>query len=157
MKRTLLCATAAAAIVSVTGAANADEGWYVRADFGFSPTGNLDHDPAVDVVGTLQGDASVEENFGGWVGAGYDFGQNVRLETTFGYRAGDLDPDNGFNGLPLATASPLENGDVQVWDAMVNLIYDLNNESRITPYAGAGVGLAQVNAGVSNLAADPAA
>jgi len=44
MKRILMCATAAAALVSVGAVANADdEGWYTRADVGYSFAGNLDH------------------------------------------------------------------------------------------------------------------
>ena len=88
MKRTLMCATAAAALVSVGTVANADEeGWYTRADVGYTFAGNLDHDPEPGIPGTLAGDSNIPEGLGAWLGAGYDFGNAFRLELTGGYRA----------------------------------------------------------------------
>jgi hypothetical protein len=53
MKKTLLCATAAAAFATVGATAHAEDGWYARADAQFSFEGTLDQDGATDVIGTI--------------------------------------------------------------------------------------------------------
>ena len=54
MKKTLMCATAAAAFASAGFVAHAEDGWYARADATFGFDGKLDHDPAEqDVIGTM--------------------------------------------------------------------------------------------------------
>ena len=156
MKKTLMCATAAVALVSISAVANAEEeGWYTRADIGWTPFAVLDHDPAVaNVVGSIADNSNVTDLLGGWLGAGYDFGNNFRLESTFGYRGGDLGDITDSNGIPatgLASINPGE-GDLQIWDAMVNLLFDVPSAGRVTPYIGAGVGLANVKADVASLA-----
>ena len=142
MKKTLMCATAAAALVSVGTVANAqdhnDEGWYTRADVGYTFAGNLDHDPEPGVIGSLAGDSNVSDLLGGWLGAGYDFGNNFRFEVTGGYRAGDLNSSLEFNGIPTVSDGSTvilndDDGDVQVWDAMANLLYDFGTDSRVEP------------------------
>ena len=102
MKKTLMCATAAVALVSISAVANAEEeGWYTRADIGWTPFAVLDHDPAVaNVVGSIADNSNVTDLLGGWLGAGYDFGNNFRLESTFGYRGGDLGDITDSNGIP---------------------------------------------------------
>ncbi|MEL6323939.1 MAG: outer membrane protein [Pseudomonadota bacterium] len=161
MKKTLFCATAATALVSFGPAAMAQEGWYTRLDIGYSIAGNADYDVATPSVGSLAGNANVGDNFGVWGGAGYDFDNSFRLETTFGYRAGDTDVDPDTNGLPVLggiQASPLnEDGNAQVWDAMANLLYDVPTQGRVTPYLGVGVGLANVKLSARNLQINGAA
>ena len=155
MKKTLMCATAAVALVSFGAVANAEEeGWYTRADIGYTPIGVLDHDPVTNTIGTVAENSSVDDLLGGWLGAGYDFGNNFRLESTFGYRGGDLNEISASNGIQntgLGFGAP-GNGDLQIWDAMVNLLFDVPSEGGLTPYVGAGVGLARVDADVASLA-----
>ena len=161
MKKTLMCATAAAALVSVGAIANAQDdepGWYTRADIGYTFAGNLDHDPEPGIPGSLAGDSTTDNLLGGWLGAGYDFGNDFRFEITGGYRAGDLNASSDFNGAPLgvsgdSSVEEFSDANIQVWDAMANLLYDFENEGFATPYIGAGVGIAGVKADVGNLVA----
>ena len=81
MKKTLLCATAVAALSSTALVANAEEGWYGRADLGYGFDGRLDHDPeASQAIGSLQGDSDIESSYLGDLGLGYGFDNGFRLE-----------------------------------------------------------------------------
>ena len=50
MKKTLMCATAAAALAGTGLVAQAEDGWYGRADIGFVMDGRLDHDAESNVI-----------------------------------------------------------------------------------------------------------
>ena len=91
MKKTLMCATAAAALATVGATAQAEDGWYARADAQFSFEGTLDQDGATDVIGTIPGKTSLNETAGASVGLGYGFANGLRLEGVLGNRAGPLD------------------------------------------------------------------
>ncbi|MEO1407057.1 MAG: outer membrane beta-barrel protein, partial [Pseudomonadota bacterium] len=146
MKKQFLTASAAIALAANGGLAFADdEGWYVRADLGSVLSGILDTDPATSTAGSIAERSDVRTGFGAWIGGGYEFGDGLRLESTFGYRASDTDVSSEFLGSPQTAVGPLgplsEDGSAQVWDAMVNLLYDVPIESPLTPYVGGGVGL----------------
>ena len=44
MNKTLMCATAAAAMMSASQFAHAEDGWYVRGDLEYAFDGTLDYD-----------------------------------------------------------------------------------------------------------------
>ena len=70
MKKTLMCATAAAAFASAGLTAHA-EGWYGRTDLQYTFDGRLDHDPATeDLAGSIAGDSDASELFGLGFGLG---------------------------------------------------------------------------------------
>src|SRR3990167_1139547 len=106
MKKTLMCATAAAAFASAGLTAHA-EGWYSRADLQYTFDGRVDHDPTTSAAGTMAGDSDASELFGGDIGLGYGYDNGLRLEGVIGYRGGDIDVATGINGtLPGTTTSP---------------------------------------------------
>src|SRR3990167_187770 len=99
MKKTLMCATAAAAFASAGLTAHA-EGWYSRADLQYTFDGRLDHDAKVSGNGVIAGDSDVSDMLGADVGAGYAFDNGLRLEGVFGYRNGSLEVPTSIGGTP---------------------------------------------------------
>ena len=140
MKKTLMCATAAAAFASAGFVAHAEDGWYARADATYTFDGRMDHDVAVqDTLGALAGDSDYGDMFGGGLGLGYGFDNGFRLETALGYRSGDLDVTPEFSS-PIANTLSRPSGNAQIADLMVNGIYDFNRAGNFQPYIGVGVG-----------------
>ena len=77
----------------------------------------------------------------GWtlgVAAGYDFGNNLRLEAEFAYQDNDLDSIS-----ILGTDLDLK-GDASRQTLLLNGYYDFKNESRFVTFISAGIGVAQV-------------
>ncbi|WP_158587762.1 outer membrane protein, partial [Henriciella mobilis] len=159
MKRTLMCATAAAAMASAGNVAVAQDGWYGRADLGYTFDGTLDHDAEPGSLYSLGGDSDLDGGLPGIsAGIGYGFENGFRIEGVAGWRAGSLDPDGVINGgPPVDTASlffdPGSDGKISVIDFMVNGLYDFMPESSFNPYVGAGVGISQVKAKAFSLRA----
>ena len=151
MKRTLMCATAAAAFATAGLAAHAEDGWYGRGDVQYGFAGKLDHDPVTeDLAGTLGGSSDADEMLGGQLGLGYDFDNGFRLEGVLGYRGGELDVPSDFApGVTGVASDP--HGNLQIADFMLNGIYDFNRAGKIQPYAGLGIGAARLNAKASNI------
>ncbi|MBI1252863.1 MAG: outer membrane beta-barrel protein [Hyphomonas sp.] len=151
MNKTLMCATAAAALASAGLTAHA-EGWYGRTDLQYSFDGRLDHDPAVaNTLGSLGSDSSTTEVLGAGVGLGYGFDNGLRFETALGYRGGDLNPSRNIAGTvpaPAATVAP--DGYLAVQDLFLNGLYDFNKDGAVRPYIGLGIGGARINAKASN-------
>ncbi len=149
MKKTLMCATAAAAFATAGLAAHAQDGWYGRADAQYGFSGKLDHDAAANSIGKLANDSAADENIGGGLGLGYGFDNGFRLEAAGGYRGGELDVPPQTSGILVGTATN-PRGNAQVTDLMVNAIYDFNRDGAFSPYIGVGVGGARVKAKASN-------
>jgi opacity protein-like surface antigen len=122
LKRTLALA---ALMAGASGVAHATEGWYGRADVGYSTDGSVDFDGSDDF--------DLENDWTQHLGLGYAFQNNFRLEGELGHRFNNFGEDVG-----------LDDGDVRVWSGMLNLFYDFNRGGRIEPYIGAGIGAARV-------------
>ncbi|NQY98164.1 MAG: porin family protein, partial [Henriciella sp.] len=158
MKKTLMCATAAAALAATGFVAQAEDGWYGRADVGYVFDGLMDHDAENNVLYTLGDNSDPNDAVLYGLGLGYGFDNGFRLETAISNREGDLDVPSAINGgLPAAgggvdfALNP--EGDVRSWDLMVNALYDFNREGNFNPYIGAGIGVAQISADARNIAA----
>ncbi|MSP82155.1 MAG: OmpA family protein [Alphaproteobacteria bacterium] len=107
-------------------AAAQDRGFYVGLGAGL----NLPADIAID-GGAIATDADAGYG-GGAVGAlGFAYGNGFRTELEVGYRTNSVDDLSGVAG---------GSGDVDAMTIMVNAYYGLENESRLTPYVGGGVG-----------------
>jgi outer membrane protein OmpA-like peptidoglycan-associated protein len=118
----------AALMAGASGVAQATEGWYGRADIGWSWEGDADADVFPQHV-DLDHDSTQH------LGLGYAFMNGFRLEGELGHR---------FNQLQDTPA--VFDGDVHVWSGMANLFYDFNRGGAIEPYIGIGAGAARVNA-----------
>jgi opacity protein-like surface antigen len=119
---TKLVAAAAVAAATISAPAMADDkGIYALGSLGVSQTD-------IDVV-------SVDESFNFEIGLGYDFGNDVRTELTW-----------EKNYLSSLTSQGVTvNSDASFDSFLVSLYKDFSNESKVTPFIGAGVGSTSVN------------
>ncbi len=139
-----------------------DAQWYLRLDIGGSFVGDV----GVDIVGggaIARGASDVPTSIFGEGGFGYRFNKNFRADFTSSFHDGyDLSdsapltfqaslsaPDPGVPGDTLTNDYDVVRTDEiqmkQQSTNLVNLYYDLANESRFTPYVGVGVGMTYVN------------
>ncbi|MEQ1490172.1 MAG: outer membrane beta-barrel protein [Terricaulis sp.] len=133
LKRTL--ALAAILAGATTGAAHATEGWYGRADIGWSFDGEVDMGNSTDNY--PWGSSTLEHDVSEHLGLGYALDNNFRLEGELGHRRNPME-DAGTSGV-------FNTGDINAWSAMANLFYDFNRGGKLEPYVGIGVGAARIN------------
>jgi outer membrane protein OmpA-like peptidoglycan-associated protein len=112
----------AALVLGFSNVAAAREGWYGRADIGWSVDG------ALEVAGT---DLDFDDDWSAHVAAGRAFANGFRVEGELAHRQNDF---SDFSG------------DVRATSLMLNAYYDFNREGRFRPYVGLGVGAANVDA-----------
>src|SRR5687767_5875345 len=140
MKSRITKTVALAALMAGTaGVANATEGWYGRADVGWSFDGEYE----VDDNGFAWGDNGTNQLEHDWtehLGLGYAFSNGFRLEGELGHRFNQMEVVD----ILSATQGLDGGGDVHVWSAMANLFYDFNRGGGLEPYVGAGVGAARI-------------
>ncbi len=117
----------------------ARSGYYLRLDTGYAFTQDMDASGRNGThTASSMGDAPLLGT-----GIGYFLDDAVRLEGTLTYRA-DMDI-SGTDG-----AGNTVNGEADSFDAMMNIYYDIREahawlgNDTVTPYVGAGVGLASV-------------
>ena len=104
-------------------------GWYLRGDIAYVPSSSAKvRLKGYDWLGTERGDIKATAAYSG--GVGYQFTDNIRGDVTIGYRKMKL------SGEPV---------DAGIWEAMANAYYDIGNFSGVTPYIGAGLGMANVD------------
>lgn len=146
MKSTLIATAGAAAFMAATAAAAApaaDSGdrwphWYVglQGGVGFLQDTSL--------RGAKTGKASYDTGWTGAASLGYRpaFGSpmldDLRFEVEEGYHKTRM-KHALLNGTPTAIGD-----NTDVWSTMGNVYFDLHNDSRFTPYVGAGGGMARV-------------
>jgi len=100
-------------------------GWYLRGDISYNAA-----DPAYDF--TLFGQSSDTQPFGGGIGFGYHFSDNLRADVNFSYLGGEsYEYDDGVN---FATAEH------DVYSIMLAGYWDIATVGGLTPYVGAGIG-----------------
>jgi OmpA-OmpF porin, OOP family len=140
MNKILLSATALVAFAVAPTLVLAD-GWYGSAGASYSLGGSLDIDAPLNPVGAGQAPymigkgAKGDTGFGGALALGYGFDNGFRLEAQLA--KGNAEFKNSGDSSTI--------GNINVWTAMLNGLYDFNRDGRINPFVGAGVGLARVN------------
>jgi len=136
MKITRLLTTASLACLGLvtTASANDDSGWYLRGNAGYGSHTDI------DIIESLNGDVESEGNIAASLGAGYDFGNNWRVELD----GNSLWTDLGAIGQQVSSAAKLRTNSL-----MLNAIYDFEGFDRFEPYIGAGLGFIQAQADAS--------
>ena len=140
MNKILLSASALVVFAVAPTLASAD-GWYGSAGASYSLGGSLDIDAPANPVGPNQAPymigkgAKGDTGFGGALALGYAFDNGFRTEAQL------AKGNAGFKNNGVSSTL----GNVNVWTAMLNGLYDFNRDGRINPFVGAGVGLARVN------------
>jgi opacity protein-like surface antigen len=116
-------------------------GWYLRGDLGYrlyASPGLVYTETATPLTGTSAGGAF---SFGG--GFGYQFSENFRGDLTADY-ALPATFRGTLVGACTAGADCVHSMDVSVGTVMANAYWDLATIGSMTPYVGAGVGVAYV-------------
>jgi OOP family OmpA-OmpF porin len=156
MRNYLLAAVAAAALA--TPAMARDKSVYVGVDAGVmlveDTNLDLNYDYDIDFTYDFDDALTIDHNLGFDVDlvAGYDFGL-VRGEIELGYKRASVDEVQVssdaiefFTGVP--DTNPTEpfdgDGDVRVWSAMANILFDFGDEDGWSGFLGAGAGWANV-------------
>ncbi|WP_135210712.1 OmpA family protein [Vitreimonas flagellata] len=130
----------AAVMAGASGAAHATEGWYGRADVGYSLESTVD--------GNVDGEdfsGDLENDWMGALGLGYAFDNGFRTEGELAYRYNDWEGE--IDGGDAA-------GYARSWSAMANLFYDFNRGASVEPYLGIGVGAARIGGGIDGIGSD---
>jgi len=140
----LCCLASTGMLVSTAFAAT---GPYLSVQGGATWVQDADFDYDLPAPFSISGESEFETGFNAGVSAGYDFGP-ARLEAEIVYRENDFDTLeatlSGF-GPPLdGTFRGDVDGEVNSTSLMVNAFWDIENETPVTPYLGAGLGLANV-------------
>ena len=122
--------------------------WYLRGDLGFSVYQGGDAS-WVDAFHNTRNftDMSIENGWVAGIGAGYYFNEHFRADVTLDYRH-DVEHD-GKAVCPNPTCTPAtttrERVNFSAWTLMANGYVDFGTYSSITPYVGAGIGVAWLN------------
>ena len=118
------------------------ESWYLRGDVGYT---RYKRPEADFTLGSIEGDMAREgfrDSAVAGIGIGYRFSPLFRADVTVDHRF-----DTRFKGLPsdagIATGSISDRGRFQSSTLMVNAYADLGTYKGLTPYLGAGIGVAR--------------
>lgn len=104
-------------------------GWYLRGDIAYTPSSKVRGKYIEDDILYTE-TFNVKTGVTGGGGIGYQFSDIMRGDLTVGYRKQEL------SSIAI---------DADIWDVMANGYYDIGNFSGVTPYVGAGLGLAMVD------------
>jgi OmpA-OmpF porin, OOP family len=128
-------AAAALTLVAFAAPAKADPipGWYIGAGVGATQPTN-----SKETIGNRDDKVSFDTGWGVMGNLGYGWEDGLRLEGELAEFRANADKINGVDGGI--------NGRINNVDLMANLYYDFHTGSRWTPYVGAGIGLAAVDA-----------
>ncbi|MBL8702561.1 MAG: OmpA family protein [Alphaproteobacteria bacterium] len=132
---------AATLLTAVSGPAFAQgyqhpKGFYVGAALG----GNFLTDSDLTNSGSsINNQAEYKIGPAGALSLGWAFGNGLRTEIEGAIRHNNVDKVSG-------TGASGGDGDMQAYSLMLNLLYDINTGTPFTPYIGAGIGWAYLNA-----------
>src|SRR5690349_21882356 len=121
MKLKLLAGVAAAAVFTASGAMAQNIGWYGAVDLGYHWLDDIE----IETVEFGPVEPEVEDGWAGFGRLGYQFTPNFRAEGEVGYRPSDIESTD-------ADGDPLD-GNVEIWSAMANLIFDVMPGGAINP------------------------
>ncbi len=146
MRKHLCMLALTALIAGVATGAQAQSGWYIRGDLGYSVDGQLDTSFEVDEETeslaapgeggpqalTINQSFDFDDDWMFDVGVGHAYDNGFRTEAEVARRNNDIS----------GTSS-----DVEATTFMINVLYDFNRGGRFQPYIGVGAGYAKVELG----------
>ncbi len=139
--KNLVAAFVVLGLLATSDIANADGKLYVEGGFTWSLPGEADAEFTTEKINASWDISSMT---GGKLQIGSDFGQ-VRVDAKFQYLEGDVDGINGVTNVKSVTGG--QGPDAALGVATLNLYYDIELKkgaiNAITPYVGAGVGMAR--------------
>ncbi len=150
LKTTLL---AAAATLAIAPAAHAYQGVYGAIGAGLSYVGPDRDFEAAGPPLTFDSEADYENGIGVYTALGHEGGSGWRKEFEFSYRTNDLRHLAGEAPFFTGWGENTIEGDIQSMAFMFNLIKNFKSDSKVTPYAGLGAGIARLKA--DYVGADP--
>lgn len=133
MKRLLSAAAAACLLAPVAASAQVADGVYIGGGVGLNYHADSDIEG-----GNIGGEAEFDLGFALMGVVGYSFG-GPRVEGELSYRRNETDSANVANNgaVPINTTP---SGAFQTVAVMANFLYDIDIDSIVTPYVGAGIG-----------------
>lgn len=117
--------------VSVAGAES-----YISGSMGLASVSDANID-----TGSNSGEIEFDSGFTATGAYGQTLGDAGRIEVELGYRTNDIDKVNGLGITDI-------DGDIATVSLMGNAFYGLSNNSRFTPFVGAGLGFANIEADI---------
>lgn len=137
MKKNVLMIFGCFMLLSISTIAYSAEGPYVSGNLGLAIANDSDITDSTAPGVTMEIKSDVGLALG--VAAGYDFGNNIRIEGEIAYQKNDLDKVS-MAGIGEADLT----GDVSSLALLLNGYYDFKNKSAFTPFISAGLGFAKV-------------
>ncbi len=149
MRKLLSTLAVAALLAGYAGGAQATEGWYVRADIGYSMDGEAPVNSFYDYYDyeyyqSEWESGEVVDLHDDWMvdaGLGFAFENGFRAEAELARRTNEIESLD----FDYYSSSSIDN--IFATSLMVNGFYDFNRDGQISPYVGLGVGWAKVDAG----------
>ena len=157
-----MAAVGAVALTMASGASAQMFGFngvYVAGDVGYH-MGEIDEATSTGPGARVNWSFSPDSDVAGFGRIGYRFNENIRLELEGGYRPGDLESVRGTGAIQgLCTPGPRRsaaaptcgpvNGELNAGTLMLNALFDFDFDfglfgQTIVPFAGAGIGVAEV-------------
>ncbi len=140
--------TAAAALSTTVTFADghpSGHGYYIQGSLGFNQLSDTDQSGA---PGTVASDYDSGYNISIAVGKKIPAWSGFRAELELSYSENDADTID-FSGNGAGNEANV-NGDISSTSIYANLLYDIpTNNSRITPYVGAGIGVSFIDSSIS--------
>ncbi len=137
MLRVLALTTAVLVSLLSSGASAKDAfspGPYIQLDAGLAIVGDSDVS-----FGGVSGEVKFDPGFAVGGAVGYRFEEWLRVEVNLSYRQADIDKLTAL-GYTLRGA-----GDASAFATLANLYIDFKPRSPVTPYVGAGIGVANID------------
>lgn len=133
MKKKFLTTACCAALLSISTIAYSADGPYVSGNLGIGIASDSDVTES-GTTGTFESDKGLA------LGAAFGYGMgNTRIEGEVAYQKNDLNKVS-ISGIGSASID----GDTSSTALLLNGYYDFKNESALTPFLSAGLGLAKV-------------
>jgi opacity protein-like surface antigen len=136
MKKRIVIIAGCTIILSISSIAHGAKGPYVSGNLGLAVLSDSDLTDSTTpgITANIESDSGLALG----VAAGYDLGNNIKVEGEIAYQKNDLDKASVF-GVDVDLA-----GDTSSLAFLLNGYYDFVNESVFTPFVSTGLGFAKV-------------